>query len=60
VDNFEAAVGGFLGELGHERAFPNFSSAAIERASETRRRFVRELDERGFVQGTESPKEPRS
>lgn len=60
MDNFEAAVGGFLGELGRERAFPNLSSAAIERASETRRRFVRELGKRGFVKGTGAPEGPRS
>ena len=49
MGNFEAAGGGFLEDLGYERAFPNPSSEAIERASETRRRFVRELGERGFV-----------
>jgi hypothetical protein len=46
VEIFEAAVGGLLDDLGYERAFPNPSSEAIECASETRRRFVRELDER--------------
>jgi hypothetical protein len=60
VETFETAVGRFLEDLGYERAFPNPSSEAIERASETRRRFVRELGERGFVQGTGSPKGPCS
>jgi hypothetical protein len=46
VENFEAAVGGLLEDLGYERAFPNLSAEAIEHASETRRRFVRELGER--------------
>ncbi|MDQ2672713.1 MAG: hypothetical protein M3Y38_07820, partial [Actinomycetota bacterium] len=46
MEIFEAAVGGLLDDLGYERAFPNPSSEAIECASETRRRFVRELDER--------------
>jgi hypothetical protein len=46
VERFEAAVGGLLDDLGYERAFPSPSSEAIERASETRRRFVRELGER--------------
>jgi hypothetical protein len=60
VENFEAAVGGFLDDLGYERAFPNPSSEAMERAWETRRRFVRELGERGFVKGTGPPEGPRS
>jgi len=46
VERFEATVGGFLDDLGYERAFPNPSSEAMERASKTRRRFVRELGER--------------
>jgi hypothetical protein len=46
VERFEAAVGGLLDDLGYERAFPSPSSEAIERASETRCRFVRELGER--------------
>jgi hypothetical protein len=46
VERFEAAVGGLLDDLGYERAFPNPSSEAVERASESRRRFVRELGER--------------
>jgi hypothetical protein len=60
VENFEAAVGGLLEDLGYERAFPNLSAEAIERVSETRRRFVRELGERGFVKGVGHPEEPRS
>jgi hypothetical protein len=47
VERFEATVGGLLEDLGYERAFPSPSSEAMERASETRRRFVRELRERG-------------
>jgi hypothetical protein len=47
VERFEATVGDLLEDLGYERAFPNPSSEAIERALETRRRFVRELGERG-------------
>ncbi|MGH3146281.1 MAG: sulfotransferase family protein [Rubrobacter sp.] len=46
VERFEAAAGGLLEDLGYERFFPNPSSEAIGRASETRRRFVRELRER--------------
>ena len=60
MENSEAAVGGFLEDLGYERGFPNPSSEAIERAPETRRRFVRELGERGFVKGTGVPEGPRS
>jgi hypothetical protein len=47
VENFEAAVGGLLEDLGYERAFPQPSSEAIGRASKMGRRFVRELRERG-------------
>jgi hypothetical protein len=45
VEIFETAVGGLLDDLGYERAFPNPSSGAIVRASESRRQFVRELGE---------------
>jgi hypothetical protein len=60
VENFEAAVGGLLEKLGYERAFSNFSSAAIEHSSESRRRFVRELGDRGFVKGTGPRRNPGS
>jgi hypothetical protein len=60
VENVEATVGGSLDDLGYERAFPNPSSEAIERASEIPRRFVWGLGERGFVKGTGSSEGPRS
>jgi hypothetical protein len=60
IERFEAAAGDLLNGLGYEQAFPSPSSEAIERASEMRRRFVRELGERGFAKGTGPPEGPRS